>query len=45
MDDKLLKRVLDVSGVNKFGWHDSRHTFSSHMNDYGTLILLQLKPA
>ena len=33
MDDKLLKRVLDVSGVNKFGWHDNRHTFSSHMND------------
>jgi len=33
MDDKLLKRVLDVSGVKKFGWHDNRHTFSSHMND------------
>ena len=22
-----------MSGVNKFGWHDNRHTFSSHMND------------
>ena len=33
MDDKLLKKILVVSGVNKFGWHDNRHTFSSHMND------------
>jgi len=33
LDDKLLKRVTAASGVTKFGWHDFRRTFSTHLQE------------
>lgn len=33
LDDKLLKRLTAASGVSKFGWHDFRRTFSTHLQE------------
>ena len=33
LDDKLLKRLIAASGVLKFGWHDFRRTFSTHLQE------------
>ena len=33
LDDKLLKRLIAASGVPKFGWHDFRRTFSTHLQE------------
>ena len=33
LDDKLLKRLTAASGVPKFGWHDFRRTFSTHLQE------------
>ena len=33
LDDKLLKRITEEAGVEPFGWHDFRRTFSTHLNE------------
>ena len=33
LDDKLLKRLIAVSGVPKFCWHDFRRTFDTHLQE------------
>ena len=33
LDDKLLKRVSALSGVDSFSWHDFRRTFSTHLQE------------
>ena len=33
LDDKLLKRLTAASGLSKFGWHDFRRTFSTHLQE------------
>ena len=33
LDDKLLKRLTAASAVPKFGWHDFRRTFSTHLQE------------
>ena len=33
LDDKLLKRVSALSGVENFSWHDFRRTFSTHLQE------------
>lgn len=33
LDDKLLKWLTAASGVSKFGWHDFRRTFSTHLQE------------
>ena len=33
LDDKLLKRITEEAGVEPFGWHDFRRTFTTQMNE------------
>lgn len=33
LDDKLLKRLIALSEVPKFSWHDFRRTFSTHLQE------------
>jgi integrase len=33
LDDKLLKHITREAGIEPFGWHDFRRTFSTHLNE------------